>query len=97
MQKITAKQDIFCREYLVDLNGTQAAIRAGYSKKGANSVEDLYYEIGKNTISPVSACNALIGDEEYTEEDLIQKINDTVYVDQKSESNVIVVVKTWPK
>jgi GTP pyrophosphokinase len=61
-----------------------------FSKKGANSVEDLYYEIGKNTISPVSACNALIGDVEYTEEDLIQKINDTVYVDKKSESNVIV-------
>ncbi len=61
-----------------------------FSKKGANSIEDLYYEIGKNTISPVSACNALIGDVEYTEEDLIQKINDTVYVDKKSESNVIV-------
>ena len=61
-----------------------------FRKKGANSVEDLYYEIGKNTISPVSAVNALIGDIEYTEEDLIQKINESVYVDKKSESNVIV-------
>jgi guanosine-3',5'-bis(diphosphate) 3'-pyrophosphohydrolase len=61
-----------------------------FRKKGANSVEDLYFEIGKNTISPVSAVNALIGDIEYTEEDLIQKINQSVYVDQKSESNVIV-------
>jgi phage terminase small subunit len=32
---LTAKQQMFCREYLVDLNGTQAAIRAGYSKKTA--------------------------------------------------------------
>lgn len=27
---------MFCREYLVDLNGTQAAIRAGYSENTAN-------------------------------------------------------------
>lgn len=29
------KQEKFCIEYLVDLNGTQAAIRAGYSKRSA--------------------------------------------------------------
>ena len=29
--KLTEKQERFCQEYLVDLNGTQAAIRAGYS------------------------------------------------------------------
>ena len=33
--KLTAKQEIFCKEYLIDLNGTQAAIRAGYSEKTA--------------------------------------------------------------
>lgn len=33
--KLTAKQQRFVKEYLVDLNGTQAAIRAGYSKTGA--------------------------------------------------------------
>lgn len=33
---LTAKQDMFCREYLIDLNATQAAIRAGYSAKTAN-------------------------------------------------------------
>lgn len=32
---LTPKQEQFCREYLIDLNGTQAAIRAGYSKKTA--------------------------------------------------------------
>jgi phage terminase small subunit len=26
---------MFCKEYIIDLNGTQAAIRAGYSKKTA--------------------------------------------------------------
>ena len=33
--KLTAKQELFCKEYLIDLNATQAAIRAGYSVKTA--------------------------------------------------------------
>ncbi|WKL53092.1 terminase small subunit [Pseudomonas kielensis] len=32
---LTAKQQLFVIEYLVDLNATQSAIRAGYSKRGA--------------------------------------------------------------
>lgn len=36
--KLTAKQRRFVDEYLVDLNATQAAIRAGYSQKTAGSV-----------------------------------------------------------
>ena len=35
MAKLTAKQKRFCDEYLIDLNATQAAIRAGYSPKTA--------------------------------------------------------------
>lgn len=38
MGKMTAKQKRFCDEYLIDLNATQAAIRAGYSKKNANNI-----------------------------------------------------------
>jgi len=37
-KKLTAKQKAFCDEYLIDLNATQAAIRAGYSKKTANRI-----------------------------------------------------------
>lgn len=33
---LTPKQLRFCIEYLKDFNGTQAAIRSGYSKKTAN-------------------------------------------------------------
>lgn len=36
MAKLTAKQKRFAEEYLIDLNATQAAIRAGYSPKTAN-------------------------------------------------------------
>ncbi len=35
-EKLTPKQERFCQEYLVDTNGTQAAIRAGYSENSAN-------------------------------------------------------------
>ncbi len=40
---MNAKQKRFCDEYLVDCNATQAAIRAGYSKKTA-------YAIGLNNL-----------------------------------------------
>ena len=35
--KLNHKQLLFCKEYLVDLNATQAAIRTGYSEKTARS------------------------------------------------------------
>ena len=37
-EKLTAKQKAFVDEYLVDLNATQAARRAGYSAKTAGSI-----------------------------------------------------------
>lgn len=37
-KKLTEKQAAFVREYIVDLNATQAAIRSGYSKKTAASI-----------------------------------------------------------
>jgi len=37
-QSFTNKQKIFIAEYLVDLDGAQAAARAGYSKKSANAI-----------------------------------------------------------
>lgn len=36
MKELTDRQKRFCDEYLIDLNATQAAIRAGYSEKTAN-------------------------------------------------------------
>ena len=35
--KLTDKQKRFCEEYVIDLNATQAAIRAGYSEKTART------------------------------------------------------------
>jgi phage terminase small subunit len=36
--RLTARQERFVEEFLVDLNGTQAAMRAGYSTKTARSI-----------------------------------------------------------
>lgn len=38
MAKLTPKQRRFIEEYLIDLNATQAAIRAGYSVKNAGKI-----------------------------------------------------------
>ncbi|EPF2242222.1 terminase small subunit [Citrobacter werkmanii] len=37
MAKLTDKQELFAREYLKDLNATQAVIRAGFSEKSARN------------------------------------------------------------
>ena len=41
-KKLNPKQERFCDEYVIDLNATQAAIRAGYSEKTARQTA---YEI----------------------------------------------------
>jgi len=38
MADLTDKQEKFVQEYLLDLNATQAAIRAGYSEKTAQAI-----------------------------------------------------------
>jgi phage terminase small subunit len=40
VNKLTPKQQRFVEEYPVDLNGTQAAIRAGYSPKTAQQISE---------------------------------------------------------
>ena len=48
MAKLTPKQKLFVAEYLVDLNATQAAIRAGYSEKRASEIG--YQLLRKTTV-----------------------------------------------
>ena len=44
--KLTDKQKMFCREYLIDLNATQAALRAGYSEKTSQVMGSDHCPIG---------------------------------------------------
>jgi phage terminase small subunit len=38
MDQISPKQDEFCKQYVVDYNATQAAIRAGYAERSAQQM-----------------------------------------------------------
>jgi phage terminase small subunit len=49
---LTDKEERFCLEYLIDLNATQAAKRAGYSEKTAN-------EIGSQNLAKLSIQNRI--------------------------------------
>jgi phage terminase small subunit len=51
--KLTPKQRLFVKEYLVDLNATQAAIRARYSKRTAK-------QIGTENLSKPDVMRAII-------------------------------------
>lgn len=51
-KKLTAKQERFVEEYLIDLNATQAAIRAGYSEKKAG-------DIGRHNLQKSSIAEAI--------------------------------------
>ena len=55
--KLTAKQRAFCQEYLVDLNATKAAERAGYSKcrAGRTGFEILAMEQAQGLIAELTA------------------------------------------
>lgn len=52
MAKLTPKQQRFVDEYLIDLNATQACIRAGYSEKTAR-------QIGEQNLSKLDIQNAI--------------------------------------
>jgi phage terminase small subunit len=57
-EKFTIKQSLFIKEYLVDYNATQAAIRAGYSQKTA-------YAIGQENLKKPEIMKAIDEEAEY--------------------------------
>ena len=92
MTKLTTKQQRFCDEYLVDLNATQAAIRAGYSKKTARAIanENLTKPYIKEYIEKRMAEKekALIADQ-----DEVMKYLSSVMRREKTESVVVTLSK----
>ena len=63
MAKLTPKQKRFVAEYLVDLNATQAAIRAGYSEKRASEIG---YQLLQKTTVQAAIQEAMADREERT-------------------------------
>ena len=89
MAKLTAKQQRFCDEYLIDLNATQAAIRAGYSKKTARV-------IGQQNLSKLAVKNYIDERMKEKEAELIADSDEvmrylTSVLRGQSQSEVVVV------
>lgn len=72
--KLTPKQKRFVGEYLIDLNATQAAIRAGYSKKTADRIGPEL--LGKTCVSSeiVKRQNARARRTEITQDRVLQEL-----------------------
>ncbi|WP_447515631.1 terminase small subunit [Escherichia coli] len=97
---LTDKQEMFCREYLVDLNATQAAIRAGYSEKTAN-------EQGAQNLAKLSIAEriaelkserneAVKVDAEYVLRRLVE-IDEMDVLDIVLANGELKAIKDWPK
>ncbi len=81
MAKLTDKQKQFCEEYLIDLNATQAAIRAGYSKKTAQeiSAQNLSKLIIQEYLSELKAKRA--EKIEITQDEVLRELKNFAYAD----------------
>lgn len=101
MGKLTDKQEAFCLEYIVDLNATQAAIRAGYSEKTAQQVgsENLSKPLIQERVSDLKSerSNAVRVDAEYVLRRL-KEIDELDIIDILSDDlGSFRPLKEWPK
>lgn len=100
MAKLTAKQEAFCLEYIVDLNATQSAIRAGYSENTAAKIgyENLLKPDIQNRIDELKAQREerVIADADYVLKRLIE-IDQMDALDILNDDGSLKPVSEWPK
>ena len=97
---LTDKQEMFCREYLIDLNATQAAIRAGYSEKTARALgsENLTKPDIQNRIAELKAVR-----NEEVSINAAYVLRRLVEIDQMDVLDILLAngelkpIKDWPK
>lgn len=99
-RKLTPKQQRFVEEYLVDLNATQAAIRAGYSAKTAR-------QIGEQNLSKLDIAAAIsaaqVSRSKRIEVDADYVLHRLVEIDQMDVLDILTddmslkPVSEWPK
>ena len=100
MANLTPKQQRFVEEYLIDLNATQAAIRAGYSEKTADS-------IGLQLLRKTQVAEAIAGAKaersEQTQIDSAYVLKRLVEIDQMDVLDImdddgnVKPLRDWPK
>lgn len=99
-QKLTGKMEAFCREYIIDLNAKQAAIRAGYSE--ATSGEMGYENLNKPQIQARLAQlmaernERLKVDADYVLKRLVQ-IDEMDVLDILADNGEVKPISQWPK
>ena len=97
---LTDKQDMFCREYLIDLNATQAAIRVWYSAKTANrtATKLLSKAVIQNRIAELKAKrNEDVGiDADYVLRRLVE-IDQMDVLDILNDDGSLRPITSWPK
>ncbi len=99
-KKLTDKQELFCREYIIDLNAAQASLRAGYSEKTAGVIgaENLSKPMIQARIAELMANRA-----ESISIDAKYVLNRLVQIDQMDIADIlnddlsIKPLKDWPK
>lgn len=97
---LTDKQEMFCREYLIDLNATQAAIRAGYSAKTANRTasENMSKPDIQSRITELKAQrNDLVGINATYVLNRLVEIDQMDVLDILTSSGELKPVSQWPK
>ena len=100
MKRLTPKQEVFVTEYLVDLNATQAAIRAGYSPKYAGTNAD---KLLKNT-NVAAAINEAKAERsirtQFTADQLLKHLRAKVLADladlYHADTDTLKPVHDWP-
>jgi phage terminase small subunit len=99
-ENLTKKQEAFCREYIIDLNATQAAIRAGYSVNAANRTAfNLLTKTDiQSSISELMAERSRVvkADANYVLRRLVE-IDEMDVADILTDSGDIKPIKEWPK
>lgn len=96
---LTAKQQAFVIEYLVDLNATQAAIRAGYAKKGA---KDQAYQLMERPEIAAAIEAAMEARNKRTQIDADYVLNRLTEIDQMDlaaihgDDGKLLPIRQWP-
>lgn len=83
MAEITAKQKAFVDEYLIDLNATQAAIRAGYSAANADKIG--HELLGKTRVAEYLALRMKAREQrtEITQDRVLQEFAKLAFLDPR--------------
>jgi phage terminase small subunit len=81
MSELTPQQAIFVREYLVDLNATQAAIRAGYSAASAASQGSRLLSLDKVSRAVKAAQDARAERTHITQDDVLRELARVAFAD----------------